>query len=96
MLATSLPPLVSCTEAAVITIASSRPRVSVAMCCLRPLVLLPASYPVLACGAFEDVFTTRASMIAADGSGKRPACSRTLRRSRPRTAPVVPSFSHSA
>ena len=41
--ATSLPPLVSCTEAAVITSANNRPIVSVAMFCLRPLVRFPAS-----------------------------------------------------
>src|ERR1039458_8776908 len=85
---TSLPPLVSWTDAAVITTASSRPRVSVAMCCLRPFVRLPASYPWLAPGTFDDVLTTRASMIAAVGSGARPACSRTRPRSRSRFACV--------
>ncbi len=61
-----------------ITRASSRPNVSVAMCCFQPFVRFPASNPELASGALEEVLTTRGSMIAAVGSGDRPACSRTL------------------
>src|ERR1035441_10412094 len=94
--ATSLPPLVSWTDAAVITTASSRPRVSVAMCCIRPFVRFPAAYPWLASGTFDDVVTTRASMIAAVGSADRPAFSRTLARSRSWIASVGPSFSRFA
>jgi hypothetical protein len=66
------------------------------MCRFFPSVLLPASYPWLACGTFEDAFTTCASMIAAVGSGFRPAFSRTLRRSRSRIFSVVPSSSRFA
>src|ERR1035441_9671157 len=63
---------------------------------LLACVRFPASYPWLASGRFDDVLTTLASMIAAVGSGDRPACSRTLARSRSRFASVVPSFSHLA
>jgi len=74
--------LVSCTDAAVITSARSKPSVSVAMFCFRPFVRFPASYPELPSGALEEVFTTRASMIAAVGSAARPARSRAFPRSR--------------
>jgi hypothetical protein len=63
---------------------------------LLACVRFPASYPWLASGRFDDVLTTLTSMIAAVGSGDRPACSRTLARSRSRFASVVPSFSHLA
>jgi hypothetical protein len=66
------------------------------MCCFRPFVRFPASYPCVASGALEEVFTTRASVIAAVGSGEGPACSRTFPRSRSWMAPVVPSFSRLA
>ena len=42
---TGSPPVVSCTDAAVTTITSSSPRVSVAMCRLVPLIFFPASMP---------------------------------------------------
>jgi hypothetical protein len=64
----SLPPVVSCTFAAVTRTASTRPSVSVIRCRLRPLIFLPASMPWLVSATFAEVFTLCASTTAAVSS----------------------------
>jgi hypothetical protein len=61
--------------------ASNSPLVSTAMCRLRPLVFLPASYPRLDRGTVSEPCTDWESMIAADGSGVRPSRTRVRSRS---------------
>jgi hypothetical protein len=60
----------SCTLAAVTTTASSRPRVSTAICRLRPLIFFPPSKPLLAALTVSAALTDWESIEHAVGSSR--------------------------
>jgi hypothetical protein len=72
----------SCTEAAVRTTASTRPKVSTAMRHLLPLIFLPPSNPLLAALTVSAALTDGESIDPAVGSSARPHATRSRPRSR--------------
>src|SRR5882757_1509766 len=74
----------------------SRPRVSTAMCRLRPRVFLFPSNPTVSGAALPEALTVWESTATAVGSSLRPRARRSLRRSRSWIRSVVPSSRHAA
>src|SRR6266702_4341350 len=86
----------SCTEAAVITTASSRPIASTAMCRFLPLTFFALSHPRVALGTVSAARTDWESITAAVGSPSRPAATRTWARSTSCSRAKVPSSRQAA